>query len=96
MFSSFFTRITHPFRTHPHWMAISYILISTTGFSAMSAGVRLRRCATQDQYAARYKESARSNKLGIPVSNLKISRPDNGCVRQSGNAFASGASSDKG
>ncbi len=40
MFSNFFAHIVHPFREHPQVAAIGYILISTTAFSAMSAGVR--------------------------------------------------------
>lgn len=36
-----FSRHFAAFRRHPQLMAIFYILISTTGFSAMSAGVRL-------------------------------------------------------
>lgn len=40
MFSNFFAAISRPFREHPQVAAIGYILISTTAFSAMSAGVR--------------------------------------------------------
>lgn len=40
MFSNFFAHISRPFREHPQVAAIGYILISTTAFSAMSAGIR--------------------------------------------------------
>jgi drug/metabolite transporter (DMT)-like permease len=41
MFSNFFTPFNHLAYTRPQLAAIGYILISTTGFSLMSAGVRL-------------------------------------------------------
>lgn len=41
MFSNFFASLSKPFRAHPQVAAIGYILISTTAFSAMSAGVRI-------------------------------------------------------
>lgn len=41
MFSNIFAAFAAPFRQYPHLVAIGYILISTTAFSAMSAGVRL-------------------------------------------------------
>lgn len=41
MYSKLFAIFAAPFRRHPHLVAIGYILISTTAFSAMSAGVRL-------------------------------------------------------
>ena len=40
MFSTFFTRPTDAPPMHPHVLAIGYILISTTAFSAMNVGVR--------------------------------------------------------
>jgi drug/metabolite transporter (DMT)-like permease len=41
MFSTLFASLSHRFRTQPQVAAIGYILISTTGFSLMSASVRL-------------------------------------------------------
>ncbi|MFZ4541458.1 MAG: DMT family transporter [Rickettsiales bacterium] len=41
MFSNVFTSLRASFRSNPQLAAIGYILISTTGFSAMSTGVRL-------------------------------------------------------
>ena len=40
MFSNFFATLSRPFRERHQVAAIGYILISTTAFSAMSAGVR--------------------------------------------------------
>jgi S-adenosylmethionine uptake transporter len=41
MFSNLFARIATPFRTQPQLAAIGYMLLSTLGFSLMSACVRL-------------------------------------------------------